>query len=376
MAIKRLGVDASETIARDALKSITLADLDRILGLQRTGGDVREAYRFVAWLFRAVQLRAGAVSTLPWDLKDAAGNVVPSPAWIDVGMALWQAEAALCIWGAAYFFIRRRGLRVLGLDWLLPQSISWERKPDGTLAFKRRKPDGTMVEVAQRDIVYIWPPDPLVEIGPATSPFMVVAAEAEAARALNDFLRRYFERGGVPVTLLTVTGPAPEAELDRLRTWWEQLLSGARNAFRTVAVRADVKPLAVGAGPAELALPELWGSLRDRLCVAMGIPQTMMHDAANYATAREHRASFYRDTVVPEAQLITSAFNQQLFARLGLRLEIHPERLELFREASLQSAEALGPLVMAGVLSAEDARRLLGMEASGAPAIVTEETNE
>jgi len=98
-----------------------------------------------------------------------------------------------------------------------------------------------------------------------------------------------------------------------------------------------------------LALPELQAGVRAQIATAMGIPQTMLEDAANFATAVEHRQSFIIDTVSPECELIQEAVNEQLFKPLGLELEFRPQELDIMQTDEAERAASLQQLTGAGV---------------------------
>ena len=60
-----------------------------------------------------------------------------------------------------------------------------------------------------------------------------------------------------------------------------------------------VTPQTLTPPPKDLEMKELNNQARHNVAMAFGIPQTMLEDAANYATAGEHRLSFWQDTVRP-----------------------------------------------------------------------------
>jgi hypothetical protein len=82
---------------------------------------------------------------------------------------------------------------------------------------------------------------------------------------------------------------------------------------------------------------------------AFGIPQTMLEDAANYATAKEHRLSFWQDTIRPRGNQLTSALNSQVLQQFGLRCEFAFDELDIFQEDEANRAASLYQLTNAGV---------------------------
>jgi hypothetical protein len=146
-----------------------------------------------------------------------------------------------------------------------------------------------------------------------------------------------------------VDGSPSREELDRLEAWWKRFVGGVKRAWETVALRATVTPVPIGYPTDQLAMPELLLAVRQQIATAAGVPQTMLADAANYATAAEHRQSFYADTVVPEAGLIESDLNRQVFEPLGLRVVLDWQSLDIFQEDEAERGQALAQYVTAGV---------------------------
>ena len=71
--------------------------------------------------------------------------------------------------------------------------------------------------------------------------------------------------------------------------------------------------------------------------------------------------SFYRDTIVPEAEFIAGALNHQLFNPLGYSLDFRPETLDVFQADENQRATAYSSYVMAGMPQSV-AAQILGIE--------------
>jgi hypothetical protein len=126
-------------------------------------------------------------------------------------------------------------------------------------------------------------------------------------------------------------------------------VGGVKRAWETVAVKASVKPIVVGYPTNQLAMPELLMAVRQQIAVAAGVPQTMLEDAASYATASEHHQAFYSETIVPEAVIIEAALNTQIFTPMGLRCVIDWQSLDIFQQDEAERGQALAQYVAAGV---------------------------
>jgi HK97 family phage portal protein len=327
-----------------------------------------QAYRLVPYLFRSVDVRARAVSGLPWALyreRDGA-DVRRDPLYrgLTHGMRLrlYETEAALCLYGASYWLkeANRMG-RNLSLRWVLPSSVlpSYDTQY-GLVGFERYFGGGKQV-LDREDMVYIWQPSLSAEVGPGVAPAQVALAAAGVLYNLDRFADGFFRRGAIKATLLSVEGNPSRAELDRLESWWRRLVSGVRRAWETIAIRSTVKPVVIGDGLKDTVNEVLTQQRREDVCAALGVPHSLISaDAANYATSQQDTLNFYQQTVVPQSLLIEEAVNEQVMEPAGLRLQFHPERLEVFQAAEMQKAAAVARLVGQPVLTVDEARQMLG----------------
>ena len=342
--------------------SLKTSELDALFGIDDYSRvSERTLASAVPWLYRAIDLRAMSVATVPYDITDRNGNTVE--VFSDLPNLFRNIEAALTIYGYAYLFVERSARRVLNLRWLAPQSIRpLVDSTNGLTGFERNLGGGS-IKLTLDDVVYFWRYNPHSEVAPGPSPVQAALEASGITYNANRFIAMFFERGAIGATLLTVEGSPPEADLKRLEAWWRRLLSGVRNAFSAAAVRAGVKPIQVGYPLDQMDIETLFGEVRNQICAALGIPQTMMEDAANYATAAEHRRSFYSETVLPECQLIESEINRQLLNKMGLKLTFRPEQMEIFQQDESAKADSVVNLVSAGIMTIDEARQWMGLEA-------------
>ena len=349
---------------------------------------VGDAYAAASYGYRCIHLRANAISQIPYrisGLKQQQGrqlqrsghiHAVPQADWPHADhlpRLLWLTEAALCLYGAAYWFRERNLVRSLGYRWLAPQTIlpTYDRargitgyRRDLNAQARKRFADslnreemldsgvplvGGQPDFELEDVVAFFFPDPEVEIGPGRSPTHVALEAIGLLKYQNEFASGFFQRGAIPAVMLSVKGPAQDSELKRLENWWKKLLRGVAKAWDTVAVRADVEPKIIGHPVKDLGMPELSKSVRGQIAVAYGVPETILEDAANFATARTHRKSFYVETLIPEANLIQAELNRQVFRPEGLKFEFLPEQLQVMQEEEAERSLALSQLVSAGV---------------------------
>lgn len=345
---------------------------------QQQTATVQQCFQLVPWLFRSVEMRANAVAKMPFRIvhkgnkgnKDAFDDsndyqnslgFLPNP--VDL---LWRIEAAATIWGAAYLWRSYNRVKVLDLRYLLPTTIQPEIDQTGLTGFTRWV-NGEPRPASTKDIIYLWRPDPFIEVGPpGSSPARAALTAAGVLLSVDTFAAAFFERGAIKATLLTVEGNPPKAEREALKTWWERVLGGLRNAFATEVVSANVKPVQIGEGIGDLANTSLTDEKKAEVAVALGIPQSVIFSASagglgGGGVAEQDDRHFYDKTILPECEWLQAALNDQVFYPLGFCWEFLPQSLQLYQRNEATAAEAFNIYVAAG-LSASLAAELLGLD--------------
>jgi len=327
---------------------------------------VTTAYRNVPVLHRAVDIRSKAISSLPYILMKGEEDITNSPQIIDfmriMRPLLGTIEMHLCLFGAAYLYIERNryGLNAK-LRPMLPTSI----KPifdeqQGLIAFNRTI-GNKVIRLEPKDVIYVWMPNVEYEVGPGHSPAQVAIRSAATLYFLDTFLENFWRRGAIKATLLSVNGPSQQAEMEKLENWWKRFMSGVKNAYNTVAIRADIKPIIIGDTLKDTVNPELTEQARTDTLTALGVPHSLvLSNAANYATAKVDTLAFYENTIVPEAHMICDALNEQLLVRSGIRLVPRPDKLETYQRDELEKAQGLLTLVGTPILTVNEARDMMG----------------
>ena len=345
--------------------------------------DVRER---VAWIARAEALRVGAVSSVPFEIRRGETVVTSSQDYEDpTGFLpnprrfLQLIESALCNYGCAYFW---RGKNRAGyqkeLKYFVPPSIEPDIDPlKGLVGFKRRV--GTLsYDYKLEEVLYFWPADGNVEVGPPTVWPAKSAQEAgEVLKSTDEFAAKFFERGAVRATLLGVPRSTPANERERVESWFNRFVGGIKNAFAVKTFNAeDVKPVIIGDGIDGLSDTTLTREKKEDIAAAYSIPFAIFFsDAANYATAQQDWRQWYDTSIVPECEFIAGVLNEQIFEPMGLQWEFVPETLDFYQEDESSRASGLQSIVNAGV-PLLTAMEILGFELTDEQRAAIEEAME
>ena len=323
--------------------------------------NAEKAYSAVGWVNRCVHIRAASLSSMPWGVYSGDTEILAHDyddftgyEWAEsLRTMLYLTESAMCLLGHAYWFKNRtRGAKLESLRWWAASTVEPvydSAAPDGIRAFKRRV--GQTTQTIDRDnVVYFKLPNPTHETLPGVSPVEAALADAGVLYNVAKFASAFFRRGAIKATILTIEGTAQQAERERLKSWWENFMTGVRNAWGSSVVNAAVKPVIVGEGIGELSNVALTDEKRQGISTTLGIPHSLvMSNAANFATSQQDELNFYNLTVIPESRLLETQLNRQLFRPLGLRFQWKTQEMALFQEDEEQRAQSLLNYTNAGM---------------------------
>lgn len=381
---------ALELLMTDGTKSVPLNALPESAWRYITGGssDTGElnpvtAVQVVPILYRALEMRGNAIASLPWALYRGDGDedVKETAEYQSLvgGMRrrLKLTSASLDVYGACYWIKEtNRFGRNLTPRWLMPTTMTavteanapervraeFDAK-DGLYGFMRRDGAGRDLFLSWEEVVYFWELTLTSELGHGQGCVRAALAAAGALNHIDKFVEAYFKRGVIKATVFQVEGNADKGDMQRLENVLRSMLGGIKKAFSLLVLRSNFKPIVIGDSAKDTAAPELTEQKREDIAMAMGVPFSLLYSqAANYATSQTDYLTFYTQTVVPQAEMIEEALNEQLFGALGLRFAFQPEKLEVFQAAELTKAGAVMTVVGTPVLTVDEGRAMLDYE--------------
>jgi HK97 family phage portal protein len=365
----------------DAFHGIRRED-ERGLGTSR--GDLARAYASAVWAYRCVKLRADAVASVPLVLLDRSGEPIPdhpllallrdvNPFTMNLSDLLRATEAAYNIWGVAYWLKVRAGAdgsprRVKWLMWLNPQTVEPITDSERGVTGYKQTIDARTRTYAPEDVIVFRNFNPLDDLG-GLSPLAVALSEVNAELQAARFVAAFFANDARPAGLLSTDQPMGETEARRVRAWWHRLFQGPENRWKTGIVGGGLRWQTITFPPTDLALSDLRAEDRRAICAAFGVPAALAGawEATTYATAREQKASFYEDTIIPQLEYVAEVLNWSLLphfpdltardARLGWDLD----SITALRESATDKARRLAMLFEAGVIKRNEVRAGLGL---------------
>lgn len=339
-----------------------------------SGAPVRDNdiyYARVSAVFRAFQLKANTVGNMPFTLMRGKREHDNSATWENkVGFMSNPSELfrldtlSYMATNAVYNTLTSDalGYRPRGLYNHVPYYFNPYLNPATTELeyiertvgshIERYAPDGKQIagDTPTTRLIYMWRHDHTSEVLP--SPATEAAAIGNAAGVIYNadaWIKHFFERGGVVPMIIAMKGMVSndkkETEAAAWSKWYQGLGPRMGSAFRSIfrvtnAEALDVKP--VGSGIGELKDNVTYQQALANIAMGTGMPLSLlMANSANYATAKEEKATWYENDIIPLCNWLAYEYNRAIFEPMGLRLEFHPETLDPQQEDETERATAI-----------------------------------
>ena len=340
----------------------------------KTGGvadsEVMQLYSEVAWLYAVQQTRAEAISGLPLEVHNQAGDPVEAldlPFDLDLERLLYQTSLALDLYGAAYWFKVRQVQRLDDVMWLQPSTMHPEvSEAMGLVGFKRtlgaKWKMYPVKDGMSDDLGWVWLPG-LKEMGPGTPPASVVKDAAEVLKNLTKTAAQFFERGAIDHWLVTAETMPSETEKKRIRGWLTRMLrGGVEKAGKVEVLSSALKLQKLNSSVKEWVLGELTGLKADDICNAYKVPREIMQPrlSTNKSTHDRVTQNWINDSIAPQAQRIARALNKHVLKDQGYELVFNAQALNVNQEDERNRSIAYAQLYAAN-MPPETIVEVLGM---------------
>jgi len=310
-------------------------------GSSLTNATAKSLYNTNPWFFRCVNLRAAAISSIPFRILKGETEVEDP---FNLPQLLSVTEAFLSIGGAAFWLKVANRVVMTGIQILNPNSMKVKTDAvKGIIGFEQTT-GGVPKRFDPEKIVYFKLFNPSDDLGPGVAPGEVARKPASLVDCMNTWAANYFANGAVPLVVLHSERDVPDAEVKRIETTWRKWFGGVANAFKTFVLRRGMKIDVISPPVKDLAMPALTKQSKGQVASAFGVPQSLLEDVSNRATASVHRISFWVETIIPAARLIEATLNVQLFGPMGLKFEFLYNRIEAIQQdeaAKTQSSVSL-----------------------------------
>ena len=340
-----------------------------------------KVYGEVGWLFAANNLISESVAEVNWNLynKDNGqqGDLVENHPLIDMFayvnpfqtkyQFLQLLQLYIGLVGEAFIVLNFNRLGVPAEMWLAPpqfMSIATSRETYISHYVYRRGTAGMRLEVPE--VIHIMNPNPYNPyrgIGTAQS----IGVDLDSEKHASAYQNRLFYNDATPGLIIEYPEIPETKERDKIRTEWNEIHQGWRNARKTGFLWGGAKANTIALTNRDMEYWRLRKLNREVIMGAYRIPTSMLgvEGPGSRARVEADELVFAKHVVKPALTRIKEALNEQLVPLYddGFMLNFDdpvPEN----REAIINEVKELYPI---GVYTLQESRVMLGKDAEPAP---------
>ncbi len=170
----------------------------------------------------------------------------------------------------------------------------------------------------------LW--DPLDQYN-GLAPVQVASRIGDVDNAATDFIKLFWEHGGMPMGVLTSKQRLVDAQVESIRARWRERYGGYRNWLEPAVLDSEAAYQRVGSTFKEMGFDELDGRSEARICMVLGTPPILVGakvglDRSTFANYQEARKAFWQETLMPQFRHIADALNADLAPEFGDDIEL------------------------------------------------------
>lgn len=175
---------------------------------------------------------------------------------------------------------------------------------------------GKKVILPPEDVIEFKLFDPL-NIYQGQAPVSVAGRVGDVDSAGVDYLKSFFDAGGMPTGFLRTTMPVDQKVVDQIKADWQASYGGAKNWTKPAVLAFGAEYQKLGASLNDMAADKIDAKTISRIAMVLKVNPILIgaaHGLAratfnNFKTARE---SFWREGLIPQLKRIISVFNNRL----------------------------------------------------------------
>jgi len=226
------------------------------------------------------------------------------------GTAYWEKEYS----GAGGVV----GLWPLRPDWISPVKSSSE-----FISYYIYEVPGsnTKIPIPKEDVLVFKNFDPL-NMYNGWPPVAVAARVGDVDNSATNFIKLFWESGGMPAGILKTKQHLHEAQATSIRRRWKDRYGGYKKWMTPAVLDSDAEFQKVGMTFNEMGFETLDERNEARICMVMDVPPILVGAAvglkrSTYANYAEARKAWWQDTLAPMYQHYDDVMNTQLVPNFG-----------------------------------------------------------
>ena len=293
----------------------------------------------------------------------------PNDVW-DGGQLLRAIESSLSLWGSAFVSLERDGEGVPTEMWPLRSeavrvvSNDTDRVVRG---FIHETPQGREAYLPD-EMLWYRRFNPMRGLAGFSSMAPARAAVDMGTEALR-FNRRFYVHSAMPSDVVVTMDSSPsEYEIERLMELWDARLLDPEASHKPMTLGDGIDMKRLGSNQSEMEFIAALQWSVEEVSRAFGVPKVFLSEFedATLANVRTMEQFLWRNTIIPELKMLEDGINHRLtphFEQFAgeLTVRFNLSEVEAVQESQSDRAERLSTLVGAGIMTADEARRELGV---------------
>lgn len=270
---------------------------------------------------------------------------------------LMQRDLLLC--GNAYALkVTGGGGRILELQRLHPSRVTPEQDRDSLeVTYLVTQESGGQVRLPQAAMLHLRGPSDDGVVG--LSPMRLHRETIGFGLALKEHGAAFFRQGAQPGALLTPKSKLTKEDREDLRSDFEGLYSGVRNAHRVAILMPDMDFKALSISMEDQQYLETMKLNRSEIAGIFGVPSYKINDLekATFSNIEQQSIDFVQSSLMPWLVMWEQGLELALLAP-GSDMYVKHEADALLRGTAKERAEALRLQRLSGALSANEWREM------------------
>ena len=231
------------------------------------------------------------------------------------GRAVWEKQ-------------RSKAGRVVGLWPLRPDFLKPVKGPNGLPIGYQYTPDNLAqpIPLDGRDVLEFKLWDPLDLYG-GLSPVSVAGRIGDVDNAATDYLKKFFEQGGIPPGILSSKLKLNDPAVADIRRRWKERYGGWQNWTEPAVLDSDASYQRTGLGFDEMGFDVLDARSEARICAVLGVPAILVGakvglDRSTFSNAKQAEKYFWQHTLLPLYKRIDDELQNDLASEFGSDIEL------------------------------------------------------
>jgi HK97 family phage portal protein len=340
---------------------------------------VKEGYRKNELIYACISKKANTAAQVALRVTDADGepiqdhpltSLLQRPNSMMTEYDLWSSIILYqdLAGRAAFEKVRSKSGQVVELwplrpDWLLPIP---SRKD--IIAYYQYTPPGMPpVNLKKQDVLDFKLYDPL-NLYHAYPPVAIAGRVGDVDNSETDYLKLFFEKGGVPPGILTSKQKLVDLQVEDIRRRWRERYGGYSKWLEPAILDSDASYQRTGLTFDEMGFEGLDSRNEARICMVLRVPPILIGarvglDRATYANYKEARLAWWQDDLIPYYADLLDTLQNDLLPEFGGDVFLHwdfsrvpaiQEHLNSVREQTRQDA-------LAGLITVNEFRVSVGL---------------